>query len=306
LEFLQGKQEVEAVGDVFSHADDAAAAELEIVALHALTRFPALVVSVGRADLGKIAARRLKVVVDFIDAGSREPLDLEIVQNPERNGDGQRQLGFDLLDRGADAFQQFFRRPAHGDDDAELTSTTGECGASRRDKILDARKRLGLDIGCITRALRAKIAIFRTTALLGVVEHFDGNLVAAVVGAHVIGKRQESRYVFGGKLGNAGEQLGARRAAALEQLGSRALDRGMRHISALASPKIQKALHRLRPLGFRRAQRPERRVPADFPAARSRRRLGTWDPFGPSARPARRRRSGCSARGRGSTSTARD
>ena len=110
-------------------------------------------------------------------------------RNSERDGDGQRQLGFDLLDGGADALEQLFGRAAHGDDDAELTSTTGECGASRRDKILDARKRFGLDIGCITRALRAKIAIFRTTALLGVVEHFDGDLVAAVMRAHVVGER---------------------------------------------------------------------------------------------------------------------
>ena len=128
-------------------------------------------------------------MVDFIDARFGEPLDLAVVQNPERHGDGQRQLRFDFLDGGADALQQFFGRPAYGDDDAELTGAAGVRGARRRNEIRDARKRLRLDIGSVARALRAKVAVFRAAALFGVVQHFDGDLVAAIMRAHVVSER---------------------------------------------------------------------------------------------------------------------
>ena len=58
LQFLQRGEKVDAIRDRLAHADDAAAAQLELLPLDAQTSLPALVVAVRGADLRKVAAAR--------------------------------------------------------------------------------------------------------------------------------------------------------------------------------------------------------------------------------------------------------
>ena len=125
---------------------------------------------------------------------------------------------FDPHDRLANALQQLARRTAHGDDDAELAGAAGVRLARRFDELLDAREPLRLDVGRVARALRAEVAILRAAASLGVVEHLDGDAVAAVARTDIVGQREQLRNVLGraaSPVGSAALRARAARARAV-------------------------------------------------------------------------------------------
>ena len=88
---------------------------------------------------------------------------------------------------------------------------------------------VGLDVGCVTRALRAEVAVLRAAAALRVVQHFDGDSIAAVQRAHVVGKRQQLGQFAFGKRGKLHEQIAAGGQMPYQYAGTREVDRRMRH-----------------------------------------------------------------------------
>ena len=122
-----------------------------------------------------------------------------------------------IAHRFADALEQPRRRAAHGNDDAELAGAARVRRARGCDEVFDGLESgSGSHVGRVARALRAEIAIFRTAALFGVVEHLDGDAVSAVPRAHLVGQRQQAWYMRGVHRSERSELAPADRALPFE------------------------------------------------------------------------------------------
>ena len=156
-------QHAEPIADLFTHADDSAAANLEPGLARVGERIDAILHRARGDDLAVEFRRGIDVVIVEVESGVAQPLRLIGREHAERRA-GLQPQPLDGADHIADPVEVLVLRIAPRRCHAE-PACARVLGALRgREYLLRIHQLGGLDAGVVVGALRAVAAIFRATA----------------------------------------------------------------------------------------------------------------------------------------------